>query len=107
MRKILRNEQLERGSIRLLLGKERLLRLTRCVLAAVPLWFAIGVVVSFAPVLRGGISGTIGISVAAVALSYSLGETLQQYIYSSFGLVGSMPAMCIPTRRAIITARYN
>jgi MFS family permease len=78
--KLAYNDRLERGSLRLLLRKDRLLRLTRCVLAAVPLWFAIGVVVSFAPEIRGSAGGTIAISIAAVALSYSLGETLGEVV---------------------------
>ena len=57
-----------------------MLRLTRCVLAAVPLWFAIGVVVSFAPEIRGGAGSNIVISIAAVALSYSFGETLGEVV---------------------------
>jgi putative MFS transporter len=78
--RIMHNDRLERGSVRLLFQKDRLLRLTRCVLAAVPLWFAIGVIVSFAPEIRGGAGSNIVISIAAVALSYSLGETLGEVV---------------------------
>ncbi len=77
--KIVNNDRLERGSLRLLLSdKGRVWRLVRCVLAAVPLWFAIGVVVSFAPEIRGG--GNVALSVAAIALSYSFGETTGEVI---------------------------
>lgn len=72
--KILSNERLERGSIRLLLSdRRRVWRLLRCVLAAVPLWFVIGVIVSFAPEILTGSNCVV--SVASIALSYSFGET--------------------------------
>ncbi|MBY0358188.1 MAG: MFS transporter [Candidatus Obscuribacterales bacterium] len=75
--KISQDDKLERGSIKLLfLDKDRVLRLVRCVLAAMPLWFVLGVIVSFAPEIRGGGVGNIVISVAAVALFYSIGETV-------------------------------
>lgn len=79
--KIVENDSLERGSIKLLfLNKDRTLRLLRCVLAAVPLWFVLGVIVSFAPEIRGGVGSNIVISVAAVALFYSIGETIGEVI---------------------------
>jgi MFS family permease len=69
------NHSVERGSLRLLLSdRSRAIRLMRCVLAAVPLWFAIGIVVSFAPEIARNPEGRV-LSVAAVAMAYSIGET--------------------------------
>jgi MFS family permease len=70
--KIMDDHRLERGNIRLFFQKDRALKLVRCVFAAVPLWFVVGVIVSFAPELH---RGTLAVSVAAVALFYSFGET--------------------------------
>lgn len=75
--KMVGNTGLERGSIKLFLRKDRALRLIRCVLAAVPLWFVIGIVVSFAPEIHPGAKA---ITVAGVALSYSFGETAGEVV---------------------------
>jgi MFS family permease len=74
--KIKNEKNVQRGSLRLLFSsRDRVLRATRCVLAAVPIWFVFGVLVSFAPEVDGSHGATGTISIAQVALSYSFGET--------------------------------
>lgn len=69
-----------KGSLKLLFGsKKRTFRLLRCVMAAVPLWFAIGILVSFAPEIVRNPSNIV-FSVASIALSYSLGETIGEVV---------------------------
>jgi len=69
-----------KGSLKLLFGsKKRTFRLMRCVIAAIPLWFAIGILVSFAPEIVHN-PGNIVFSVASIALSYSLGETMGEVV---------------------------
>lgn len=77
--RILSDNVVKRGSVRLLLmNKDRLLRLIRCVLAAVPLWFAFGVMVSFAPEILHSTTNTTAttVSIAAIVMSFCIGDTV-------------------------------
>ncbi len=76
--KIETDTSIQRGSIKLLLtNKKRCWCLIRCVLAAVPLWFVLGVMVAFAPEVCKSIDQqTMCVSVAAVTIAYAIGETL-------------------------------
>lgn len=65
-----------RGSLVLLIQDwKRIARIAQCVLAALPLFFVFGVLVSFSPEITAD-SGTKAVTVANVAINYSLGETL-------------------------------
>lgn len=65
-----------RGSLTLLFSsRDRILRALRCVLAAVPIWYVFGVLVSFAPEVCGAHGAKGAVSIAQVALIYSFGET--------------------------------
>ena len=74
--KIKDDSQIERGSLRLFFSSpERIIRALRCVLAAVPIWFVFGVLISFAPEVAGAHGAVGAVSIAQVALVYSFGET--------------------------------
>ena len=65
----------ERGSFRMLLSNRgRVLRLIRCVLAAAPLWFALAVIVSFAPEISKDASVTVAACIPFSAIGESVGE---------------------------------
>ncbi len=73
--KAAKNLSVQRGNLGLFLkDKKRIWRLLRCVMAAVPLWFALGILVPFAPEIIGNKSN-IAVNVAAIVLSYAIGET--------------------------------
>lgn len=73
----LQQASVERGSFRLLLSnRERVFRLIRCVLAAAPLWFALAVLVSFAP----EISASSSVTVAACIPFSSIGESTGEFV---------------------------
>jgi MFS family permease len=84
--RMLHDKTIERGSISLLfLNKKRLMRLMRCTLSAIPLWFAVGVLVSFAPEVRGVAGATnMSVNIATIALFYSIGETLGEVVSGLF-----------------------
>lgn len=72
--------QLERGSLMLLISSpKRLLRMLCCVLAALPLFFVFGVLVSFAPELHQDQASS-ATAVATVAVFYSIGETVGECV---------------------------
>jgi len=65
-----------RGSLKLFFSSpSRILRAVRCILAAVPIWFVFGVLVSFAPEVCGDHGAKEVINIAKVAFIYSIGET--------------------------------
>lgn len=73
---IVHDQSIKLGSLRLLLlDKSRLLRLTRCILAAVPYWFVVGIIIAFAPeICSRAESGAVIVTVAAVVFSDSIGR---------------------------------
>ncbi len=75
---IVHDQSIELGSLRLLfLDKSRLLRLTRCILAAVPYWFVVGVIIAFAPeICSRAEHGAVIVTVAAVVFSDSIGRVI-------------------------------
>jgi putative MFS transporter len=73
----MQKQSIERGSFRLLLSNRyRILKLIRCVLAAAPLWFALAVIVSFAPEISGNASITVAACIPFSAIGESIGEFL-------------------------------
>ncbi len=73
--RLLDNTEIQRGSLKFFLSsKKRLLRLIRCVLAAIPQWFVHGVLIAFAPEICRAGSGAAVITVASVMLYSSCGQ---------------------------------
>jgi putative MFS transporter len=70
----MQNESIERGSFRLLLSSRH--RMFRCVLAATPLWFALAVLISFAPEIAANPSITVAACIPFSAIGESIGEFL-------------------------------
>jgi len=78
--KIQADSKLQRGSIKMLFSnRKRVFRLLRCVLAAAPLWFVFGIMVSFAPeVCAAGGAKAAAVSVGAIALAVQLVKPLER-----------------------------
>ena len=85
------DHSINKGSLKLLLlSKERLLRFIRCILIGTPIWFTVGIVVTFSPEIGTslGIQESLkaGHSVIAYSLGISLGDLasglLSQYLRS-------------------------
>ncbi|MFN8657265.1 MAG: MFS transporter [Candidatus Obscuribacterales bacterium] len=78
--KIVKESGITRGNVKLLLTKTRAFRLLRCVVAAVPLFFVFGILVSFAPEVWNLKASQTLHSVAAIAFFYTVGETFGELI---------------------------
>lgn len=73
--KAAKNVGVARGNLMQLLGsKAKLMKILRCAMAAVPLWFAIAILVSFAPEIVGARSNMV-LNIAFLMLAYGIGET--------------------------------
>ena len=75
---IMSDRKVVRGSVKLLLlNKDRLLRLVRCVLAAMPYWFVFGVLIAFAPEVSAKLgNGTLTVSVASATFYGAIGTVI-------------------------------
>jgi MFS family permease len=83
---LLDNTEIKRGSLKLFFSNsKRVLRLIRCVLAAVPQWFLHGVLIAFAPeICHYAGPGMAIITVAAVMLSSSCGQAVGEALSGVF-----------------------
>jgi hypothetical protein len=84
--KLLDQKEIKRGSLTLLFSNgKRVFRLARCTLAAVPQWFLHGVLIAFAPeICRGAGGASLLVSVGAVMLCSSCGQTVGELVAGVF-----------------------
>jgi putative MFS transporter len=70
-RQLAESTHIKRGSLKLLLKPERMLKFLACVLMAVPIWYMVGIIVTFSPEISVSlkISGTIDVA-TAIAINY-------------------------------------
>ncbi|MGH2669107.1 MAG: MFS transporter, partial [bacterium] len=81
----MQRKEVRRGDLRLLLtGRDRVARYVRCILIGVPLWFVIGILVTFSPELAAelGATGPIlaGTAVVAAYAGLSVGDLGSGYL---------------------------
>lgn len=74
---VCRHENITRGDLRLLLGSsERVVRYLSCIMVGVPIWFVVGIIVTFSPEIGAALGITDPIKVPRAVFCYSIGITI-------------------------------